>query len=177
VKEKLFFLFFFQIVVCFNTEAKAQSLKDSTNKRTFFNTQPTPEVVMIKFLESLERSDTTALLKMMITENEYKEWVWWEEEASKPKYNVPVQSAWEMFYMNSVKGLYKILGLYGGKKIELSTLSFQGAPKRYQTYIVQFNPVITILDTTNKENKLFGIGAFIESNGRHKIYYYTDKHQ
>lgn len=150
-------------------------LPDSVKSRVLSNSFKLQQELFDHLLEALEKKDTAALVGMMISEKEFKEWLWWEFPASRPETNIPVDFAWENHARNSSKGLRKALRDYGGKKFFYVSHRFEEGEDKYQSFIIHTKTRVTVADTSGKELELKVFGSVVEMNGRYKLLSYRDR--
>lgn len=150
-------------------------LPDSVKSRVLSNSFKLPEELFDNLFEALERKDTSALIGMMISEKEFKEWLWWEFPASRPVANVPIDFAWQNHAQNSSKGLRLALRKYGGKKLVYVSHRFEEGEDKYQSFIIHTKTRVTAVDTTGKELEIKEFGSVVEMNGRYKLLSYRDR--
>ncbi len=152
----------------------ATPLHDSILARRFDVEFKTPETLCEKMLEYLEKMDTVGLIRITVSQSEYLNWIWPEEPASQPKFNIPLSFAWDNLYLNSVKALYKILYKYGGRKWQFASLSFEESVP-HQTYIYHRKPKLMAVDENGQEIQIKGLGTVVEMNRQFKFLYYHEK--
>lgn len=150
-------------------------LPDSVKSRVLSNSFKTQGELFDNLLEALERKDTAALAGMMITEKEFKEWLWWEFPASRPETNISPEFAWDNHARNSSKGLRLALRDYGGKKLVYVSHRFEEGEDKYQTFIIHAKTRVVVADSTGKEQELKVFGSVLEMNGRYKLLSYRDR--
>jgi hypothetical protein len=150
-------------------------LPDSVKSRMLSNSFKLQQELFDKLLEALERKDTAALIGMMISEKEFKEWLWWEFPASRPEANIPIDFAWENHIRNSAKGLRMALRDYGGKKLYYASHRFEEGEDKYQSFIIHTKTRVTVVDSMGKEEELKVFGSVVEMNGRYKLLSYRDR--
>ncbi len=149
-------------------------LHDSILARRFDVEFRTPEELCEKMLEYLEKRDTTELIKITVSQVEYLNWIWQEEPASQPKFNIPLSFAWDNLYLNTVKALYKIIDRYGRKKWQFASLTFEESVP-HQTYIYHRKPKLMVTDEKGREVQIKGLGTIVEMNRQFKFLNYHEK--
>lgn len=152
-----------------------EPLPDSVKARRLKNGFRTPEALCDAFLEALEKRDTARLYDLTLTQDEYLNWIWIEMPSSKPIFNIPLEFVWENNWRNSVKGAYRALYNYGGKKLAFASLEFKEPDDEYQSFKFKMKPLLTVVDSAGKAYKLGYFSAIVEMNGLYKALNYTDK--
>jgi len=152
-----------------------EPLPDSVRARRLKNGLRSAEALCDEFLLALQRRDTTRLFDLAISQEEYLRWIWLEQPASKPIFNIPLEFVWENNWRNSVKGAYKALYDYGGTKLAFASIDYKEGADAYQSYTFYVKPVITVADSTGKKYTLRSMSAIVEMNGLYKVLNYSDK--
>jgi hypothetical protein len=150
-------------------------LPDSVKSRVLSNSFKLQQELFDNLLEALEKKDTAALVGMMISEKEFKEWLWWEFPASRPETNISSQFAWDNHAINSSKGLRLALRDFGGNKLVYVSHRFEEAEDKYQTFVIHTKTRVMVADTTGKEWEMKVFGSVVEMNGRYKLLSYRDR--
>jgi hypothetical protein len=150
-------------------------LPDSVKNRVLSNSFKLPQDLFDNLLLALEKKDTMALIGMMITEKEFKEWLWWEFPASRPEVNAPVDFVWGNHAQNASKGLRLALRKYGGKKLVYVSHRFEEGEDKYQTFIIHTKTRVMVADSTGAEQEIKEFGSVVEMNGRYKLLSYRDR--
>ena len=88
------------------------------------------DALVRRFVRAVERSDTAALHKMVITRGEYAYLVYPSSPLTKPPYNQPVSLAWFMANRESDPGLRRLMDRVGGR------------PLRYLGYACDPTPLV-----------------------------------
>ncbi|MDX2128749.1 MAG: hypothetical protein SFU91_06895 [Chloroherpetonaceae bacterium] len=154
---------------------KGEVLPDSIKKRVLSFSSATPEEIAEIFVVALNKRDTTALLNISLSPKEFKQWFWPDNESSDPKYNIPTESAWELHFLNSAKGMLKALSSHGGEKLTFEGLRMKGKPDEYRTFKLHLYPEVIARDEKGNQVIIKQIVAIIEMNKRFKILNYTEK--
>jgi len=152
-----------------------EPLPDSVKQRRFVYGADTQEELCDILLDALARQDTLTLTRLMVSEYEFKNWLWWEFPASQPIRNVPVDFAWGNLLQNADKGLRQALGKYSGRRLYYVSHKFLEGQDRYQTFIVHTKTRVTAADSTGRQYEIKVFGSFVEMNGRFKLMSYRDR--
>ncbi len=152
-----------------------EPLPDSVKQRRFAFAANTPEELCDMLLAALAKSDTATLVKLMVNEYEFKNWLWHEFPASQPIMNVPIDFAWQNLLQNSDKGLRLALGKYAGQKLYYVSHKFLEGQDRYQTFTVHTKTRVTAADSLGRKYEMKVFGSFVEMNGRFKLMSYRDR--
>jgi hypothetical protein len=148
---------------------------DSVKNRQLSFAANSKEELCINLLEALQRSDTTALANAMVSQREFKEWLWWEFPASTKLMNVPVDFAWDNLAQKSSKGLRTLLYKYAGMKLALLSYRFEEGEDRYQTFTLHVKTRLEVEDDKGKKITINEFGSFVEMNGKWKLFSYRDR--
>lgn len=152
-----------------------KELPDSVKSRVLSNSFKLQQELFDNLLEALEKKDTAALVGMMISEREFKEWLWCEFPASRPETNISSEFAWENHAYNSSKGLRLALRDFVGKKLYYVSHRFEEGEDKYQSFIIHTKTRVIVADTTGKEWEMKVFGSVVEMNGRYKLLSYRDR--
>lgn len=189
---KYFLLAIYLLLVCSNT-VRAQSsfgptvenaakikwkpkpysnpLPDSVKQRRLSSGETSIERLCQLMLLAVEKRDTAQLLKMIVTQKEYKNWIWPEQAINNPKANVPVSFVWGNIVRKDGRGIDEMIAEYGGKKLNFVSIDFK-ENDLHQTYIIHDGAEVTFTDDQGITYTVKNVGAVIEMNNLFKFLYY-----
>ncbi|ACF14196.1 hypothetical protein Ctha_1739 [Chloroherpeton thalassium ATCC 35110] len=150
----------------------SEPLPDSVKNRAFEYGAVSPDSLAKKLVLALAENDTTKLLQLAVSRTEYLNWIWPEEPASDPKFNIPLEFAWGNLYRDSYKGAKKMLKYYGGKKLSFVSFEIKGESVYHQTYVYHRNPVLVVENESGKQKQIENLGTIVEMNGNFKFLFY-----
>ena len=177
---------FFGLVGCGKKETKPEAqpkepitlrpysepLPDSVKSRAFAPKMATPDSLAKALVFALAKNDTAQLLALAVNEKEYLNWIWPEEPASDPKFNIPLEFAWGNLYRDSYKGLKGMLKIYGGKNLKFTSFEIKGESLFHQTYVYHRNPVLMVETEAGQTRQIENLGTMVEMNGGYKFLFY-----
>lgn len=121
------------------------------------------------FLGALAARDRAALESMVITETEFKKYIWPELPSSAPDVGMPVDYVWGDTAQKNQGYLAQLLADHGGQRYELIAVSFAGETTDYGRFRVHRKTTLDLKGPKGAQTlKLFG--SMIESDGHWKIY-------
>jgi len=147
-------------------------LPDSVKSRQFKNGFKNIEEFGEAIVHAVVNRDTKSLSNIMLEKDEYIHWIWPEEPSSDPKFNIPLDFAWENLYRDSKKGLKVLMKKYGGKDIKFVSLTLPGKKIKHQTYTFHRDPELKITLPDGNEDVISEIGTIVEMNGLYKVLFY-----
>lgn len=150
----------------------SEPLPDSVLNRQFSYGAQSPEELGRAIINVLNEKDTLGLWNYAINKEEYLNWIWPEEPSSDPKFNIPLDFAWENLYRDSKKGLKVLMKKYGGKEIKFVSLTLPGKKIKHQTYTFHRDPELKITLPDGNEDVISEIGTIVEMNGLYKVLFY-----
>lgn len=151
-----------------------EPLPDSVKSRTFQDGYDSIESLIFSLLDALEKKDTMRLVKAMISEKEFSDWLWWEFPGSVPE-NAPLDFAWDNLARKSDRGLRWLLSDYGGQKLRYVSHRFEEGTDKYQTFAVHSKTRVVVKDSLGEERVMTQIGSVVEMNGKFKLMSYRDR--
>ncbi len=151
----------------------SEPLPDSVLNRKFSYGADSPKQLAMALVNVLNKKDSLGLWNYAVNEKEYLNWIWPEEPSSDPKFNIPLEFAWENLYRDSYKGLKKLHKKYGGKELELVSMKLLGEKIKHQTYMYHREPELKIKYPDGSTDVISEIGTIVELNGRYKVLFYS----
>ncbi len=151
-----------------------EPLPDSVKARAFQDGYESIEKLIFSLLDALEKKDTMRLVKAMISEKEFSNWLWWEFPGSVPE-NAPLDFAWDNLARKSDRGLRWLLADYGGQKLQYVSHRFEEGIDKYQTFVVHTKTRVVVKDSLGVEKTMTQIGSVVEMNGKFKLMSYRDR--
>ncbi|MCS6988325.1 MAG: hypothetical protein NZM06_02295 [Chloroherpetonaceae bacterium] len=151
-----------------------EPLPDSVKARKFQDGYDSINSLIFAVLDALEKKDTTRLVRAMISQKEFSNWLWWEFPASIPE-NAPLDFAWDNLARKADRGLRWLLSDYGGQKLRYVSHRFEEGEDKYQTFKVHSKTRVVVKDSLGNEHTLTQIGSVVEMNGSFKLMSYRDR--
>ena len=129
-----------------------------------------PEHLARAVLDALAHNDVESLSALALTEREFREHVWPELPASRPERNLPFDYVWGQLKQRSDHSLRQILARYGGRRLELVGVDFDGETTRYTTFLVRRASSLRVKDHEGQESNVKLFGSVMVQAARHKLF-------
>ncbi len=149
-----------------------EPLADSILSRSLSHAYSTPDSLGRAIINALIAKDSLSLINLTINQNEYLNWIWPEEPSSDPKFNIPLDFAWENLNRDSYMGLKKVFSRYAGKDLELVSMKLLGEKIKHQTYTYHRDPELKIKYADGSTDVIHHIGTIVEMNNKYKVLFY-----
>jgi hypothetical protein len=130
---------------------------------------PSKDEAVEVFLQALTARDRAALQAVVLTETEFRKYVWPALPASDPAVGMPVDYIAAEFRQKNEAFAAGLINDHGGKEYRLLAATFGGASTDYGSFRVHRETRLDLRGPTGVTTlRLFG--SMIESGGRWKIY-------
>ncbi|MDA1185160.1 MAG: hypothetical protein O2930_11015 [Acidobacteria bacterium] len=124
-------------------------------------------------LRAIGASDAEALVRVALTADEFRDYVWPYLPAAGSDRNVPFDFVWQRLRRNSDGYLRQTLAQYGGLDLTLVGVEFAGDASDYGPVRVYRETWLRVLDGDGVELTVRLFGSTIEQNGRYKVFSYV----
>jgi hypothetical protein len=127
----------------------------------------TPEGLARAILDALETKDAAALARLRVSEKLYKEELCPAFIADKPRHTIPVDFHWRMLAANSTAGVHDALEEYGGRELEMVSLTFERI-EPYETFSLLRGVKLTVRRRGSDDagQTMRELGPIVERDGR-----------
>lgn len=137
------------------------------------NAEPSLDRAVARLVESVKRSDTTALRAIVMSRREFAYLYY----PTSPFTRAPTMQepglVWFLHVQNSQKGITRLLGRYGGKRVPL-VRNDCAAPARVEGSNVLWDDCVQRLIVGHDTVVIRLFGGIYERNGRFKIFSYSN---
>jgi hypothetical protein len=134
------------------------------------HTFDSPESLARAVLDAVERKDLQALQSLPLSEDEFRDYMWPELPASRTKGFMPFEFVWGQLAARSDTFLRQTLGRYGGRRLELLAVDFDGETTTYPTFIVKRESRLRVRDEHGQEDRIRMFGSVLVQDGRCKLF-------
>lgn len=124
-------------------------------------------------LDSFERRDVSALQRLAVNEQEFRDHVWPELPSARPERNLPLQYVWGDLSQKSQAALGVTLARRGGQHYDLISVRFSAGTTRYDSYQIHRKAALTVKDADGAVTELRLFGSVLEKEGRFKVFSYV----
>ncbi len=114
-------------------------------------------------------SDRAALVRMTMTESEFRQWVWPHLPAARPERNLPFSYVWGDLHQKSDASLQQLFRRYAGRDMAAETVRF-AAVSPYGEAVVHREAQVTVSSPAGSGEPLRLSGSFLEVHGQWKIF-------
>jgi hypothetical protein len=132
-----------------------------------------------ELLRTVERAladrDTTRLLDLMVSADEYRTIIYPALPAAHPPIGASFESIWVTHYPDAWRGLKRVLGRYGGRDVRILAVRFEAADQDHRNFILHETSVVDIEVDGRREHGQRLFGSVVDVNGRWKILSYPDE--
>ncbi len=133
-----------------------------------------PEELVRGFASALSAKDRTAMDRLRISREEYMSMVWPELPVSKiEQWKSQSGFVWSQHAAKSDSGLRKLLERFGGKTLEIRSVTFDKPAKEYATFKLHVRPLVEFADLPGKPDIDPVVGTIMERAGRFKFFSYS----
>ena len=140
--------------------------------RPLLYAQPSAEALAQTVLEALAKRDDQTLKNLVLTKDEFCNYVWPELPSSKIN-NLTCDWVWRSFKPNDISGRKQILSVYGGKPYNLIRLRYAKGTTEYKSFKVHEDARVVVQDSGGgKEQELKLFGSILEYDGQFKLFSY-----
>lgn len=138
-----------------------------------------PDAVVRQALAALAASDTARLLGMLVTESEFKQYLYPEFGAYYPAAADTSEQArqfvWENHSLGTYKALRKGMQNLAGRRMELVSVLFTDGEKRFGSYTIHEGTDVKVRLENGEQMDLHAFGAIVEMDGVYKLLSYRDR--
>lgn len=125
-------------------------------------------------IAALNARDERALHALRVTRPEFEVILWREFPQSRPITNITADDAWSLSTSNSLAGASRVVGLFGGRNLELLGVE-SGPPDAYRNFTLHRGFVIQARDpATGEQLRLRFASTAAERKGRFKALIFKD---
>lgn len=129
-----------------------------------------PEDVAREALTLFEAGDSAALLRLALTEADFRAAVYPRLPASRPERNTSARFLWEMLQQRSRNSLAYTFDRYRGRSYELVAVDFVGETTDYGQFRIHRETVLTVRASDGQRGTLRLFGSMLEQQGRYQIF-------
>jgi hypothetical protein len=131
---------------------------------------PTREAAAQAVLDALWTRDPERLLRLALTEGEFRTTVWPRLPASRPEMGMPLEYLWSDTAAKSRAGLAEVLQAHGRQRLRLDRIEFGGPAVDYGVFRIHPKTALLVRDQAGRRSRIRVFGSMIEADGRWKIY-------
>lgn len=131
-----------------------------------------PALLATAVVQGLGGKDFEGLLRIAITEEEFRRLVWPKLPASRPERNIPVDYAWTDHETKSELHLRARLSGWEDRGFTVVSIDFTGATTDYGTFRVRRDSLVRLRDRSGLETSGRLFGSVIEQDGKYKVFSY-----
>ena len=124
---------------------------------------------MAATVTALEAKDLDRLRQLAVTREEFRDLVWPGLDASRPERNLTWEFVWSQHEMRHERGLRRALDDFGGRRLEVRGISFQGVTE-HGAYRLHRSSALEVAGPDGSPRTVRLFASVIESEGRLKIY-------
>lgn len=133
-----------------------------------------PRAVAEAVIRALDAGDATALERLAVNEREFRQLVWPRQPAARPERNIPWDYAWKTLSARSRQQLSGRLSEWTRQAgVTVADLRFTGETTDYGAYRVHRKSVVTLRDSSGRQQTLRVFGSLIEQGGRYRVFSYV----
>ncbi len=129
-------------------------------------------------LKALQRNDTTALVELMITPEEYSAIIYPElgKHWSGARDTRETITDWmkRNHFGSAEKGLRRMLRDFGGRSFRLDSVTFGDSIQVYPSYTIHQQTLVSVTDAEGKHRDLRAFGSIVEKAGIFKLLSWRD---
>ena len=129
-----------------------------------------PEALAREVLGAIERNDVDTLRRLPLTEQEFRQHVWPQLPASRTQGNVPFDFVWDQLHQRSDLYLRQTVDRYGGHRLDLIGVDFQGDTTEYDGFVVRRETSLRVKDEQGRESSVRLFGSVLEQDARYKLF-------
>jgi hypothetical protein len=137
------------------------------------NTRTSPEALAQAVLDAVAQRNRGAAEALALSEQEFRDHVWPELPAARPERNLPFSYVWGDLRQKSEASLTETLARYGGRRLALIAVRFDGELTRYPSYQVHRETTLRVRDASGEESDVRLFGSSFEKDGVWKVFSYV----
>ena len=137
------------------------------------HTHASPEALAEAVIGAIGAGDVQRLQALVLTEEEFRTYVWPGLPASRPERNVPFEFVWDMLHQKSVAYLRQTIARFEGQPLTLVRVEFGGAATAYDDVMVRRQTRFVVRTRDGDEQVIRMVGSTIEQDGRYKVFSYV----
>lgn len=118
---------------------------------------------------ALEAKDLDRLRQLAVTRDEFRDVVWPGLDASRPERNLTWEFVWSQHEMRHERGLRRTLDDFGGRRLEVRGISFQGVTE-HGAYRLHRSSALEVAGPDGSPRTVRLFASVIATEGRFKIY-------
>ena len=141
-------------------------------RRALDHAQPSADALAREVLNALASRNETRLRELALTEQEFEARVWPSLPAARSERNLPWSYVWMDLRQKSDATLRRTLSEHGGRRYQLQSVKFAGAPAAYGDYQVCRDAVLVVRDPSLEIAELRVFGSMIFADGGWKVFSY-----
>jgi len=132
------------------------------------------EALARAILGALGRRDEGALHALGLTRREFETICWREFPESRPITHITAEDAWTFSAASNHAGVSRMVGLYGGRELDLVKVE-RGGAFPYRNFVRHYGMALTARDhATGEVFTIRSAPSWIERHGRFKVLIYKD---
>ena len=136
------------------------------------------EELVDTLLLALERRDTTRLVDLAISPEEWREILYPElglhfPDARDERPEI-LETLGELHFGSSLKGLHRMVRDFGGEKMERVELETAAPPLRFPSYAIHEKPRLVVSNPGGRERRVTFLGSIVEKEGIFKLLAYRE---
>lgn len=125
-------------------------------------------------LEAVRRADVTALKRLRVTYEEFRDILWPEFPQSRPVTNISADEAWRHLESKTNAGMRRAIADIGGREFALRRLEFSIGREEYTNFRLFRGVEIHAATDAGSDTLIDFAATFAERNGRWKVLAYED---
>jgi hypothetical protein len=137
--------------------------------RVLRHAQPSAEALAGQVLEALRERDEPSLKNLVLTKEEFCNYVWPELPSSRIK-NLTCDWVWSSYGPSNAAGLRHILGVHGGNQYRLVRVRFARGTTEYESFKVHEDARVVVADSAGRERELKLFGSILDYEGQFKLF-------
>ena len=122
-----------------------------------------------RFVEALERNDTTALTRLVVSQAEFGHLIYPTSPNAAPPYRQSPALVWLSRSASTDKAMTRLLGRFGGKPLGYAGYECTGSADRQSKNTVWAGCVVKRVASTGDTTRIRLFGAIVERGGRFKF--------
>ena len=124
-------------------------------------------------LDGLAAEDRGRLESLALNGQEFRDVVWPELPSSRPERGLPVSYAWDDLHQKSTNGLRRLLDQWGGRRLTLVDVTYEGETTEYETFRVHRETRLTLRDEAGEELNVHFYGSTLVRQDQFKVFSYV----
>jgi len=139
----------------------------------FQNTFATKEAAARAVLDAFWQRDPDRLTSLAVSEAEFRKYVWPQLPATQAGVGGSADYWWEDLQTRSLASMAQLLEDYGGRRLELESMTFKGDPTDYGTFFVHHDAHLSVRDADGNALEVRVFGSLVETPTGWKVYSYV----